>query len=67
MYGIDKTNFAIDIRLLENYTYVRFRADVQRDGEVAQSVERETENLCVGGSIPSLATSITLLKYKKLR
>jgi hypothetical protein len=24
-------------------------------GEVAQSVERETENLCVGGSIPSLA------------
>jgi hypothetical protein len=26
------------------------------EGEVAQSVERETENLCVGGSIPSLAT-----------
>ena len=30
---------------------------VQVLGEVAQSVERETENLCVGGSIPSLATS----------
>ncbi len=27
-------------------------------GEVAQSVERETENLCVGGSIPSLATAL---------
>jgi hypothetical protein len=27
-------------------------------GEVAQSVERETENLCVGGSIPPLATPL---------
>jgi hypothetical protein len=27
------------------------------DGEVAQSVERGTENPCVGGSIPSLAIS----------
>jgi hypothetical protein len=28
------------------------------DGEVAQSVERGTENPCVGGSIPSLATPL---------
>jgi hypothetical protein len=28
------------------------------NGEVAQSVEQKTENLCVGGSIPSLTTSI---------
>ncbi len=26
------------------------------NGEVAQSVEQKTENLCVGGSIPSLTT-----------
>jgi hypothetical protein len=27
-----------------------------RDGQVAQLVEQRTENPCVGGSIPSLAT-----------
>lgn len=26
-------------------------------GQIAQSVEQKTENLCVGGSIPPLATS----------
>ncbi len=31
-------------------------------GEVAQSVERETENLCVGGSIPSLAIPSTIFQ-----
>gem|GEM_PF-5470149 len=28
------------------------------NGQVAQSVEQRTENPCVGGSIPSLATFI---------
>ncbi len=55
----EKSNLIIDIILARNYTYVRFRIDIHAFGEVAQSVERETENLCVGGSIPSLATSTT--------
>jgi hypothetical protein len=29
---------------------------VQENGQVAQLVEQRTENPCVGGSIPSLAT-----------
>lgn len=48
-----------------------FELAPQQHGEVAQSVERETENLCVGGSIPSLATfhikpSRTINKYRKI-
>lgn len=31
------------------------------DGEVAQSVEQRTENPCVGGSIPPLATMHTFI------
>ena len=31
---------------------------ISRDGQVAQLVEQRTENPCVGGSIPSLATII---------
>jgi hypothetical protein len=30
---------------------------VPEDGQVAQLVEQRTENPCVGGSIPSLATT----------
>ena len=36
---------------------VRQRSAVQ-DGQVAQSVEQRIENPCVGGSIPSQATSV---------
>jgi len=32
------------------------------DGEVAQSVEQRTENPCVGGSIPFLATILNRCK-----
>ena len=28
------------------------------EGQIAQSVEQRTENPCVGGSIPSLPTSV---------
>ena len=47
-----------------------FEIAPQQHGEVAQSVERETENLCVGGSIPSLATfhnsPANIQKYRKI-
>ena len=33
-----------------------------RLGQVAQSVEQRIENPCVGGSIPSQATKVTLAK-----
>lgn len=36
---------------------------VCKDGAVAQSVEQKTENLCVGGSIPSYTTN---QKYQPL-
>src|SRR5271166_3709628 len=36
------------------------RADKTPKGQVAQSVERSPEKAGVGGSIPSLATSLTL-------
>tara|TARA_B100000927_G_scaffold23034_1_gene17448 strand:+ start:221 stop:334 length:114 start_codon:yes stop_codon:yes gene_type:complete len=32
---------------------------LQLDGSVAQLVEQRTENPCVGGSIPSRATSLS--------
>jgi hypothetical protein len=32
------------------------------DGQIAQSVEQRTENPCVGGSIPPLATSFKMLR-----
>jgi hypothetical protein len=35
-------------------------------GQVAQSVEQRTENPCVGGSIPPLATIPTLFRPKYL-
>lgn len=35
-------------------------------GSVAQSVEQKTENLCVGGSIPSRATSLLQVSFKIL-
>ena len=31
--------------------------DITSNGQIAQSVEQRTENPCVGGSIPPLATS----------
>ncbi len=37
-----------------------------RRGQVAQSVEQETENLRVGGSIPSLTIFLTLFHFKIL-
>ena len=33
---------------------------VQYSGQVAQSVEQRTENPCVGGSIPPLATNFSM-------
>ena len=33
--------------------------DLHSKGQIAQSVEQRTENPCVGGSIPPLATSNT--------
>jgi hypothetical protein len=46
----------VDNRGPEKYTMTRFRGpEALSDGEVAQLVERGTENPCVGGSIPSLA------------
>ena len=35
----------------------RYRLYLQHSGQVAQSVEQRTENPCVGGSIPPLATT----------
>ena len=32
-----------------------------RDAQIAQSVEQETENLCVVGSIPSLGTTFGII------
>ena len=40
-----------------NEAQVQFRDCGPRNGQVAQSVEQRTENPCVGGSIPPLATS----------
>lgn len=37
---------------------------VDHFGRIAQSVERETENLCVGGSIPP--PTVVYNKYGKL-
>ena len=33
------------------------------DGSVAQSVEQRTENPCVGGSIPPLATNQSIASH----
>jgi hypothetical protein len=47
---------SIDFRGAQKYTNSRPKEEQDRpSGEVAQSVERGTENPCVGGSIPSLA------------
>ena len=53
-------DFSVDFRGEAHYTSARARSKLSKEteGEVAQSVERETENLCVGGSIPSLATPL---------
>src|SRR5215472_558368 len=40
----------------ENISGARF-AKLENRGQVAQLVEQRTENPCVGGSIPSLATN----------
>ena len=63
--AVFSAQFPIDIG--ERGIYTKFRVSklpVNR-GEVAQSVERETENLCVGGSIPSLATPQNPLEFFK--
>tara|TARA_A100001015_G_scaffold111968_1_gene124347 strand:- start:450 stop:584 length:135 start_codon:yes stop_codon:yes gene_type:complete len=39
---------------------------LQLDGSVAQLVEQRTENPCVGGSIPSRATSLLWNSVKKI-
>jgi hypothetical protein len=47
---------SVDNRGSGPYTRPRFRdPEAPPNGEVAQLVERGTENPCVGGSIPSLA------------
>ena len=45
---------------VESLTLRRFYAIFENSGQVAQSVEQRTENPRVGGSIPSLATTLTL-------
>ena len=35
--------------------------DITSNGQIAQSVEQRTENPCVGGSIPPLATTYYLI------
>ena len=39
---------------------------VANGGQVAQSVEQRTENPCVGGSIPPLATTSPRFQRKQL-
>ena len=53
--GLDSPRYCGLIRLCE-------KSDISRSskGQVAQSVEQGTENPRVGGSIPSLATTICL-------
>ena len=36
------------------YTYM----EIDLIGNVAQMVEQDTENVCVGGSLPSIATTL---------
>ena len=40
-------------------TSTAFPVSLSKQGQVAQLVEQRTENPCVGGSIPSLATIMT--------
>jgi hypothetical protein len=58
---------SIDFQGGQKYTNSRPKEEQDRpNGEVAQSVERGTENPCVGGSIPSLAILFFLLHPQKL-
>ena len=47
--------WVIDFAAWENILVSASKAALRYHGEVAQSVERRTENPCVDGSIPSLA------------
>ncbi len=46
-------------------SYFKFCSIYLKFGQVAQSVEQRTENPCVRGSIPRLATRLKKIKSKK--
>ena len=43
--------------MLDILKFIYYKDFDLSDGQIAQLVERRTENPCVGGSIPSLATN----------